>query len=223
MTGFDLIIFDCDGTLVDSEAMNAQALSDVLQDCGLDYSRDDIHRNFLGKTLTDTLLILQMETGRDLPDDIGRRYIDRCAAFHRQGLASPVPGALDVVRTCRDYLSVSVGSNGERNTVLRSLKKAGFGGLFPDHHVFTRIQVQNPKPAPDLFLFAAEQMGAAPSRTLVIEDSPGGVLAGKAAGMAVWGFTGTAYQADPHEKTLRQAGADRILDRFIHIPVWLGY
>jgi beta-phosphoglucomutase-like phosphatase (HAD superfamily) len=110
-----------------------------------------------------------------------------------------------------------VGSNGERLNVTRIIEAAGFTRFFPDAHIFTKDMVKHAKPAPDLFLLAAEKMGVPPKRTLVIEDSPTGTAAGVAAGMTVVGFTGAAHDHAAQAKLLRAAGAHHVTADFLDI------
>lgn len=218
---FDLIIFDCDGTLTDSEKSNNQATLDVLADIGIHYTMDHALKNWVGTTLTTIMLSVQMETGRTLPDDIIARCVRRTTELQADGM-SPVDGAADLVAAAKEKFPICVASNGERSNVISSLKLCGLLGHFNEDHVFTKIQVKNPKPYPDLFLFAASVMKADPSRCLVIEDSAAGVTAGVAAGMTTWGFTGSAHHPAKQAETLKSAGAHQIFDRLIHIREKLG-
>lgn len=219
---YDLIIFDCDGTLVDSEALNCRALSDVLAGYGLDkYTPDYVLHNFVGTTVSNTLMIVQMETGFDFPPDTVARYIRRVEELQKIELY-PAKGALDLVQKAAQAMKICVGSNGERSNVLRSLELTGLAPYFPDDHVFTKIQVKEGKPAPDLFLYAAAQMGVEPGRCIVIEDSEAGVIAGVAAGMHVIGFTGTNHDPQKAAQALKQAGAAQLCADLIHIGSLIG-
>jgi beta-phosphoglucomutase-like phosphatase (HAD superfamily) len=110
-----------------------------------------------------------------------------------------------------------VASNGERSNVVESLNLTGLKKHFVDGHIFTKIQVKNPKPHPDLFLFAATQMGVAPENCVVIEDSAAGVRAGVAAGMMTFGFTGASHDPIKQAEILKSAGATAVYPRLIHI------
>jgi beta-phosphoglucomutase-like phosphatase (HAD superfamily) len=114
-----------------------------------------------------------------------------------------------------------VASNGERGNVIKSLEVTGLLHHFDEDRVFTKIQVERPKPAPDLFLFACEKMQVAPANALAIEDSVAGVAAARAADIHVLGFTGTAHNKENHAKMLKNAGADAIIDTLIHIEAHL--
>lgn len=214
-SGFDLIIFDCDGTLVDSEELNCRASVLLLEEFGVAYSVRDYIDRFAGLTFSASIRAVSAETGVEFPDDMRGRYVEKVGELQKEGMAA-VMGAHDVVRQAAKTHTVCVASNGERANVINSIQVTGLDEFFPDEHIFTRIQVEHAKPAPDLFLFAAAQMGRAPDRTLVIEDSISGVQAGVAAGMHVLGFTGTAHDPEKAESDLRNAGAHAIIDDLIH-------
>ena len=223
-TDYDLIIFDCDGTLVDSEYPNNLSLVQILAEHGFDgYDMDYALKHWVGRTLTNIFKELEEKDGHQFPDDIIKRCIERTNLLYETELKS-VPDALDVVKRVSVHHKICVASNGERNSVKRSLSLSGYGAdVFHEDNTFTRIQVPNGKPAPDLFLFAAEKMQAEPSRCLVIEDSPTGVQAAVAAGMSVWGFTGVAHNPPLQNELLEKTGAAQVFDRLIHIAERLGH
>ncbi len=219
---FDLIIFDCDGTLTDSEYVNNQAFIEVLAEDGFTgYTLDHAYAHWVGMTVSNILLMIQMETGRSPPDDIVPRYIKRVNEMQHTALR-PVEGAADLVKTAGKKFKICVASNGERSNVLQSLEMTGLMAHFTPETVFTKIQVKNPKPYPDLFLYAASRMGAEPERCLVIEDSTAGVRAGVAAGMTTYGFTGSSHDPARQEEALKAAGATAVFSRLIHIQGKLG-
>ncbi len=223
MDSFDLIIFDCDGTLTDSEALNNRATIEILHECGFtEYTTENSHGKWIGYTMSKIILMIQMETGRMVPEDFIRRYARRVAELQQTGLVA-VGGAASLVSRAGKKFKICVASNGERTNVLTSLEITGLmDGNFTPDNVFTKIQVKNPKPYPDLFLFAAEKMGTEPSRCLVIEDSAAGVMAGVSAGMTVWGFSGSAHDPEKQEQALLSAGAHAVFPRLIHIQDQLG-
>lgn len=214
---FDLVIFDCDGTLVDSEYLNNKAVADYL--CSLGFTKYTVEYalgNFMGMTMEDIRLIVEAETGEKIPDDYKEQFIANVEAAIPLYL-EPVGQAAEVVAACAQSAAICVASNGERPNVLSCVRAAGLQKHFPDPLIFTKDMVDKGKPAPDLFLHAARKMGANPSKTLVIEDSTPGVKAGKAAGMTVVGFTGAAHNKQVAAQTLAKAGADAVFDRLIHI------
>ncbi len=221
---YDLVIFDCDGTLVDSETLNNQATLDVLSACGVDgYTLDHAFHHWMGTTYSSIRLVVQMETGKMLPDDFVMRCVARVAELQEQELKA-VKGAIDMVKALQAKgVKTCVASNGERTNVLNSIRLTGLSPFFPEERIFTKIQVERPKPAPDLFLFAADKMDADPKHCIVIEDSEAGVNAAVAAGMAVVGFTGTSHDKARQETRLKAVGAAPVIDDFIHMAAILGY
>lgn len=217
MSDYDLIIFDCDGTLTDSEYVNNRALLEVLHADGFtQFDLDYAYKHWVGTTVSSILLNVQMETGHVPAGDIVQRYIRRVGELQQTEMKA-VDGAEDLVsRAARKY-KICVASNGERSNVINSLKLCGLLKYFRQEHVFTKIQVKNPKPYPDLFLFAADHMGAEPSRCVVIEDSMAGTRAGIAAGMTTYGFTGSSHDPDKQAENLANAGATEVFPRLIHI------
>lgn len=216
---YDLIIFDCDGTLVDSEYLNNKISSDLLIELGLtDYTPMRCMEEFSGRTWTDIKATLEARHKITLPPTLIETYIQTVQNKMAEML-KPIKGALDFVQACNAVpdLKICVGSNGQRENVTQSLNLQGFDDYFHDENTFTRIQVPNGKPAPDLFLFAAKKMGVEPARCLVLEDSATGVLAGVAAEMDVWGFVGASHDPENQEKVLLEVGASRVYTDFIHI------
>jgi len=215
----NLIIFDCDGTLVDSEMLYNGVTADLLGDIGLpEYTLERCLEEFTGHSWSTIRARLIDKHGSMIPDDIIQQYIERASRAMEHDLQA-VPDATSLIRGLRSTHKLCVASNGERGNVLKSLRLTGLMEFFDeDAHIFTKIQVTNPKPAPDLFLFAADRMETHPQHCLVIEDSPTGVRAAKAAGMPVIGFIGTAHTPKQAETALLQAGADHICTRLIHIP-----
>jgi beta-phosphoglucomutase-like phosphatase (HAD superfamily) len=214
---YDLIIFDCDGTLVDSEYLNNKASADALNDFGLtEYTPEKCLHDFAGVAWQEIKQILEARHNIEIPQALIDDYVARVQiALSEEDIA--IQGAKDFVSFCDENYKICVGSNGERSNVFKALELQGFKKYFIDEHIFTKIQVENPKPAPDLFLYAAEKMGTEPSRCLVIEDSYAGAKAGVAAGMDVFGFTGVAHDKEYATHRLTEAGVVDIFDDFIHM------
>jgi HAD superfamily hydrolase (TIGR01509 family) len=215
---YDLIIFDCDGTLVDSEYANNLALCQVLAEYNLSgYDLDFAYENWMGKTLTDIFTKLRSDHGDIFTTDIIKQCIARSNTLYETDLKI-VPGALESVTTIASKYKICVASNGERQNVIRSLRLSGYPEkLFPETQIFSRIQVPKGKPAPDLFLHAALNMETEPRRCIVIEDSPTGVQAGVAAKMEVWGFTGVSHNPERQQEILKNSGASQVFYSLIHI------
>ena len=215
---FSLIIFDCDGTLVDTEPLHNLAVTQLLHEEGLtQYSADYIHARFIGTRFKTMLEELSQETGHVFPADMPTRYVALAAKLSDLYFQT-VPGAAECVAEAKARgIKICVGSNGQRDNVLDSLRRGDLKKYFLDEEVFTSVMALNPKPAPDLFLLAAEKMGVAPAQCVVIEDSVPGVRAGAAAGMRTIGLTATHADKKAGAAMLKNAGADEIYESFIHI------
>jgi HAD superfamily hydrolase (TIGR01509 family) len=205
----DLIIFDCDGVLVDSEVLSCRCLSEALAGYGIDLGLDQALDLFLGRSITAVL---------EHYEALGRSIPERFSTELRAGVRAAFLSALcpiDGVGSVLEGLQIPhcVASSSDFDRVSLSLSLTGLTPHF-DSRLYTSQMVQRGKPAPDLFLYAAEKMRADPRRTLVIEDSVSGVAAGKAAGMTVWGFVGGShYQSRDGKAILSEAGADRVFGR----------
>lgn len=215
---YDLFIFDCDGTLVDTEYPNNLATIELLHERGLtQYDMDYALSHFVGRRFGAIIAEISAETGYIFSDDIATLYIERAKALLPDHLKR-IDGAEDLIEAAqRAGMSICVASNGQRENVIYSLEIAGLKDYFPDEHIFTAIEVVNPKPAPDLFLLAAQKMDANLDRCLVLEDSIGGATAGVAAGMDTYGFTGCAHDAENQLKALINIGVANVFHRLTHI------
>ena len=208
MPRYDLIIFDCDGVLIDSELLSCNALVDLLRHHGIDVDLDLVFDRFLGRT-PQAIADYCASLARPLPDHFKAKLSMAVRATFASSL-KPVPGAAKVLK---DNARSCVASSSDLERMDYSLRLAGFSFLVHDR-MFSAEMVRRGKPAPDLFLHAAAAMRAAPGRTLVVEDSVSGVRAGKAAGMTVWGFVGGSHYASRDGRALLlAAGADRVFDR----------
>jgi HAD superfamily hydrolase (TIGR01509 family) len=202
----DLIIFDCDGVLVDSELLSCRCLSEVLGEFGIALSLEQALELFLGRS-SKAIEQHYRDLGLVVPDDFLPRLKARVLTTFA-GSLKPVPEVAAVLSELS--IPFCVASSSDLDRVSLSLDVTGLAAHFGDR-LYTAQMVQHGKPAPDLFLHAAEAMGAQPSRTLVIEDSVSGVQAGKAAGMMVWGFIGAShYRSRDGQAILSAAGADRV-------------
>jgi HAD superfamily hydrolase (TIGR01509 family) len=194
-----LIIFDCDGVLIDSEVISAEVLIDLARDQGLNIDRAYVRDHFLGRSFPTVAATIRAQLGVALPLDFEAAYRAELLRRFETRLA-PTPGIVDLLPRLRVPACVATSSSPPR--VSRSLAITGLDRFFGGR-VFTASQVARGKPAPDLFLFAAAQMGAAPADCLVIEDSRPGVEAARNAGMAVVLYTGgshmggKAFDSDP--------------------------
>ncbi|MBR0971121.1 MULTISPECIES: HAD family hydrolase [Bradyrhizobium] len=205
----DLVVFDCDGVLVDSELLSCQCLSDELSAFGISLTLAQALELFLGRS-TSAVTQHYRELGHVLPVDFPLRLKSRVLAAFEQAL-HPVPDVEIVLSGLR--VPYCVASSSDLDRVALSLKVTGLAPSF-GQRIYTAQMVRHGKPAPDLFLHAAAKMDVQPARTLVIEDSVSGVQAAKAAGMTVWGFVGGShYRGRDGQAILSGAGADRVFAR----------
>ena len=208
MSPFDLIIFDCDGTLVDSELLCNVASSEVLAAAGYpQYTTEACLQKFMGAGQAMVWKTVIQETGGNLPENINQMFIDRVIA--NMNMARPAPGIEGVLEKLSRTHKLCVGSNGERPNVVGVLEATGLIKYFAADHIFTVEDIVHPKPAPDLYLHAAAQMGIAPNRCAVVEDSVAGATAGVAAGMKVFGYYGLAHDQAAQDKKLRHVGVHK--------------
>jgi HAD superfamily hydrolase (TIGR01509 family) len=189
MSEFDLVIFDCDGVLIDSEIISARMLVAELSRLGLTIDLPYVERHFLGRSYPVVMETIRREFGLDLPADFEAKYREALLAAFQNEL-KVIPHVHDVLFGIGVPFCIATSSSPRR--VEMSLKLVGLTDLVAGK-VFTSSLVARGKPAPDLFLHAAEKMGARPHRTLVIEDSLTGIRAGLAAGMTVWRFVGGSH------------------------------
>lgn len=203
----DLIIFDCDGVLVDSEIVSFEAEAEMFAEIGIGLTVRDLIARFLGTSSASMFAAIERENGIKQPPDFAERAARRTLeAFDRK--LKPIPGIADLLANLPNRKCVA--SSSEPTRIRHSLTLAGILHHF-EPHIFSATQVKRGKPAPDLFLLAAESMSVPPERCLVIEDSVAGVTAARAAGMTVLGFTGGSHCLDGHGEKLRQAGAAEVL------------
>lgn len=189
---FELIIFDCDGVLVDSERLSIRIDAIYLERLGWPMSQEEIVQRWVGRSDADMRTEIEEHIGGPIPPDVeeefGRIYRE---IFDRE--LAPVDGireALDVITIPR-----CVASSGKHDNIRRNLALTGLSGYFGER-IFSATDVEHGKPAPDLFLFAARTLGAEPSRCAVVEDSVYGVEAALAAGMLAFAYAGGVTAAD---------------------------
>lgn len=213
MRRFDMVIFDCDGVLVDSEPLTNRVLQRNLAGYGLEMSLEDIMAQFVGGTIKGVGEQAR-EMGADLPDT----WVDELYAQMFEALidVTPIPGAVDVLDALDDAgIVYAVGSNGPHAKMAITLPRCGLADRLAGR-VYSREDVPNPKPAPDVYLLAAKNAGIAPERCVVVEDSGSGARAGKAAGMFVAGF-----HAESDIESLRPH-CDALFDRMDALPKLIG-
>lgn len=203
-----LLIFDCDGVLVDSEPLSCRIDAEILTACGVPYTAEDVARDFTGVSVKDQIARIEAERGIRLPADFTER-LNRTLFQRFETDLKPIAGVRDAILSLPFPRCVASSSVPER--IALSLRVTGLSDLFDA--VFSSTQVSRGKPAPDLFLHAAKQMNVRPEDCLVIEDSMAGVQAALAAGMRVIGFAGGGHCGPDHAEKLRRAGAPVVIDR----------
>lgn len=212
MSAFALVIFDCDGVLVDSERISNRVFAAMLAELGLELDLEDMFEQFVGLTMTQCLARIGEMLGHPPPPGFVADYDARTrAALARE--VQPVPG-IDAA-LARIALPCCVASNGEHAKMRTTL---GATGLWPRFagRAYSASDVARPKPAPDVYLLAAESSGAAPADCLVVEDTPTGVAAARAAGMTVFGFA-----ALMPARRLREAGAHAVFGDMRELPAMI--
>jgi HAD superfamily hydrolase (TIGR01509 family) len=184
MARFDLVIFDCDGVVVDSERVVFEVFGSFIRSLGVHLSDAETREQFLGRTLAECMAIVERLSGKPAPPGALERYCaDRDRVLREQ--VRPVTGVREVLETLT--IPFCIASSGGYDKMRLTLGATQLMPFF-EGRLFSATEVPRGKPAPDIFLFAAERMGVAPARTAVIEDTVNGVLAGCAAGMTVFGF-----------------------------------
>lgn len=206
----DLVIFDCDGVLVDSEVLAVEALCEVLVEAGVPAKPPMIARCF-GMKQADILDSVERDTGVAVPDSVADALWPATRALFDRGLR-PMPGVAGFIARLGDRPRC-VASSSSLERIRFSLTKTGLAGFFGDH-VFSSQMVARGKPAPDLFLLAAGRMGVSPEHCAVIEDSIFGVEGARAAGMRALGFLGGSHIVPDHGAKLLAHGAEAALDTF---------
>ena len=189
------IIFDCDGTLVDSEGITNQVIAEMAGELGIKMTGDEASATFGGKTLDGVVYKMKELSGKELPDDWLPRLVQMVNDSWESKL-KPVKGVKEILE--RIEIPICVASNGEPTHVRHSLRLTKLYDFFGDK-IFTASEVSVPKPAPDLFLYAAKKMGFNPDECVVIEDSVTGVTAAVNANIRVYGIINNLFSKEDLE------------------------
>jgi beta-phosphoglucomutase-like phosphatase (HAD superfamily) len=207
-----LLIFDCDGVLVDSEVVVAPIVAQLFSASGAALTADEVLERFTGLANPEMIRQVGLEFGVEFPDGfLDEMELAELAALERE--LQPVPGMVALFEGLVDggvsgaVPSMCVASSSAPDRIRRSLEVTGLARFFGDH-LFSATEVARPKPAPDLFLHAASAMGCAARECLVVEDSVFGAAAGAAAGMRVIGFTAATHGHAEADVMLLGAGAE---------------
>ena len=209
-----LLIFDCDGVLVDSEHLACEALAELMTTLGHSMTADQAMLAFAGRSLKDVLARAERLLSRPIPKDVGEQAAVQLMARFRRELQA-VAGAKEAIAALPYRRCVASSSTPDR--LMLSLDITGLSPLF-GNNVFSAVEVANGKPAPDLFLLAARRLGEEPSSCIVIEDSVLGVEAAGAAGMAAIGFAGASHANQDLAERLAAAGAEPVIHSMANLP-----
>jgi HAD superfamily hydrolase (TIGR01509 family) len=216
VASFDLIIWDCDGCLVDSELISCGLAAELLTGLGYPISATDFIARFAGCGFRDIFRTILAETGVDYaplyPLEQARALLNE----RFSATLTPIPGVVDVLHHLQDKpMCIASGSSPPR--IAHSLAVTGLDAFF-GNRFFSAADVTEGKPAPDLFLHAARAMKADPARCLVIEDSVNGVRAAQAAGMTIFAFLGASHITPAWRARVAALGPDALFDDFAALP-----
>lgn len=208
MNRYDLIIFDYDGVVADSELLNNRVLAELLTECGLETDLDEALSTYMGKRWLDCQPLIERRMGGPCPAHLHGEWTRRC---HDRAAAelNPVPGFVEFLAVRRE--SRCIASSSPVPWIEMGLERFGVAPSFGGSIFSAAVHVARGKPHPDLFLHAASAMAVDPARALVIEDTPTGVRAGVAAGMTVVGLCAGGHIRDGHAGRLDAAGAHHVV------------
>ncbi|HEY8608575.1 MAG TPA: HAD family hydrolase [Noviherbaspirillum sp.] len=212
MARFDMVAFDCDGVLVDSELATCKVLAAMLCELGWNITLQETYSAFVGRLVRDEIPMIEQRIGRPAPPDFYQQFVARRNAALAQGVAPVRNVAAAVERLHAAGMKFCVASGADRPKMELTLGKTGLRPWF-EGRMFSGMEVARTKPAPDVYLQAAQVMGVAPERCLVVEDTPTGITAARAAGMTVYGY---AELMDA--QLLLEAGAERVFDDMAQLP-----
>jgi len=215
----ELIIFDCDGVLVDSEPLSARATALALAEFGVPIDAAEALRLFTGITFSAAVARVRADYGVDLPAAYALRHAE-CIEQEFRRYLQPMDGAVETLS--RLGVPCCVGSNSSQARLALTFECTGLAPFFRGH-VYSGEDVAHAKPAPDLFLHAASRFDADPVRCLVVEDSPAGITAAVRAGMPAIGFVGGGHANPALRQRLLDAGACWIVDDFRKITEHLDH
>ena len=207
-----LVIFDCDGVLVDSEVLANREAARVKTQLGVPYTTEEHIEKFVGLGRNSQVVAEELKV---LPEEYWELMrVARTKAFENELLE--MPGIREVLAGI--IVPFCMASSGAMEKIETSLRVTGLGKYFPKERIFNSDMVSRGKPAPDLFLFAAERMAVHPKHCLVIEDSPSGIEGAVAAGMRAFAFTGGSHMLPVLVDRLKQAGAEKVFSHMEELP-----
>ncbi|MBL6927907.1 MAG: HAD family hydrolase [Rhodospirillales bacterium] len=214
----DLIIFDCDGVLVDSEILASRLMATRLTREGYPITPEECRARYTGISLASLISAVEADWGKKLPEDFEETVRAHDLKIFARELKA-VPGVAEALRQIDVPLCVA--SSGAPQKIENSLQTTGLMEFF-EPHLFSTALVANGKPAPDIFLYAARQMGVEPARCVVVEDAEAGIRGALDAGMQVFGFAGGGHCGPGYMQMLHQAGASLVFENMARLPELLG-
>lgn len=204
-----LWIFDCDGVLVDSEIIAIEVEGNLLREAGFDISNDEIAERFVGLSYPDMMTIINEEHGRPVPEGL-RNQIQELAVEAFPTRLQPVEGIAELLKQSSSPRCVASSSKSDK--IKLSLGITELDRFFDPEHLFSTQLVEFGKPAPDIFIYAAKQMGFDPQDCVVLEDSAHGVTGAVAAGITTIGFVGGQHARPSLAQRLLDAGASKVIE-----------
>lgn len=209
----ELVIFDCDGVLVDSEMISSRVLSDIFEEIGITLSPAAVYEKFRGGSMNNTLQYVEDQLKTPIPIDLENEYRKRSFIAYRNEMK-----AVDGIENILSSLKVKkcVGSNGPQSKIKINLEVTGLSQYFHNDHIHSAYDIQKWKPLPDLYLYAAELHRVNPAHCLVVEDSIHGAQAAQAAGMRCLGYAADTAPADFH--AVKAIAINHMSDIDTHFP-----
>jgi HAD superfamily hydrolase (TIGR01509 family) len=221
MIKFEAIIFDFDGVLLESEFEGNRELAQLLSDLGHRHTLEETLRYYVGLSGQDFIDAIERRIGTKLPSEFHERRRNQSIDALKVGVAA-VAGAIEFVRSLPDHLPKAVASSSSTRWIRGHLEHLGLADAFRGHVYSGREHVQRGKPAPDLYIHAADEVGVDIRRSIVIEDSPIGATGALASGAIVIGLAAGRHCLDDHCEMLRELGVDHVARSFDEVSGLLG-
>lgn len=220
MKNLELVIFDCDGVLVDSEIIGINLTLDILREYGCKVSKEEFSASYSGMAWSNFIKKINIDLNVSIPSEANNDFYNRLIKAFNEKLRR-IEGTKEVIANIKKPMCIC--SNSKVEQIRFMLELTGLGDFFTDV-IFSAATLGESrcKPKPDIFLLAANYFQVAPEHTLVIEDSVTGVTASRAAGMFTAGFIGGSHTYPQHAERLHQAGADVIITSMYELPALIG-
>ncbi|MCP4222587.1 MAG: HAD-IA family hydrolase [Actinomycetia bacterium] len=216
---YDLVVFDCDGVLVDSEALVVDVEAALLTEAGFELSPADLIDRFVGLSYPTMMATIEADFGRPVPEELGQR-VQQAALDRIASDLEPIPGMAELLASLT--MPRCVASSSDLDRITMSLAVCGLDRYFAVESIFSAQMVERPKPAPDLFTLAARSSGVEPEVCIVVEDSPHGVTGAVAAGRTAVGLLAGGHVGPNLAGRLKDAGADAVFPTAAELAHYLG-